>query len=224
MKRGVIIVAGGSGYRMKNDLPKQYIDLAGKPVIVHTLERFICFDPYMKIVLVLAEDHQRFWNNLSDSYDYNSRITMAPGGETRYESVKNGLQLVEDGLIIGIHDAVRPLVSQDTLKRCYKVAAEKGSCIPVQEVEETIRAVDLQGHSLHLDRSTLRRVQTPQVFKSEMIRKAYQEPYKPEFTDDASVFESYYDQVSMVEGNRENIKITTPMDLQLAEVLIRSVE
>lgn len=217
-------MAGGSGHRMKSDQPKQYMDLAGKPIIIHTLERFLYFDPHIKIVLVLAEDHQKFWNKLPHSNVYKARITMAPGGKTRYESVKNGLKLIEDNLIVGIHDAVRPLVSQDTLKRCYDLAAEKGSCIPVTEVDETIRMVDPEGRSIHMNRSSLKRVQTPQVFKSELIRKAYQEPYQSKFTDDASVFESSYEQVFLVEGNRENIKITTAMDLQLAEILTRSVK
>ena len=224
MKRGVIIVAGGSGHRMGSDLPKQYMDLAGKPVIVHTLERFIDFDPHMRIVLVLAKDHRGFWNDISGAFAHDRGIILTSGGETRYESVKSGLQHLEDGLIVGIHDAVRPLVSMDTLKRCYGLAAEKGSCIPVTEMDETIRMIGKPGHSVHMDRSTLRRVQTPQVFKSEMLRKAYQEPFDPAFTDDASVFESLYEEVYTVEGNRENIKITTPVDLQLAEVLIRSLE
>ena len=189
MKKGVIIVAGGSGYRMGGDIPKQYLDLEGKPVLVHTLERFFYFDPHMKIVLVMATDHQRFWNTIASSYDYGSRIEVATGGETRYISVKNGLRLIDDGLIVGIHDAVRPLVSQQTLKRCYEVAEEKGSSIPVTEMDETVRMVGEQGHSVHMDRSILRRIQTPQVFKSEMIRKAYNQPFQPSFTDDASVFD-----------------------------------
>jgi 2-C-methyl-D-erythritol 4-phosphate cytidylyltransferase len=224
MKKGVIIVAGGSGHRMGGHIPKQYLDLAGKPVIVRTLDRFFDFDPQMKIVLVLAKGHMEFWNTISKNYNYGSRIDVAQGGESRYRSVKNGLQLMGDGLMLGIHDAVRPLVSHHTLKQCYEIAAEKGSCIPVTDMDETVRMVREQGHSEHLDRSILRRVQTPQVFKSELIRKAYDQPCKPAFTDDASVFESIYGEVSMVEGNRENIKITTPIDLQLAALLIRSVE
>jgi len=224
MKKGVIIVAGGSGHRMGGHIPKQYLDLEGKPVIVRTLDRFLDFDPQIKIVLVLAPGHKEFWNTISNSYNYGSRIDVTQGGESRYRSVKNGLKLMGDGLLLGIHDAVRPLVSQHTLKQCYGIAAKNGSCIPVTDMDETVRMVGDQGHSEHLDRSILRRVQTPQVFKSELIRKAYDQPYKPSFTDDASVFESIYGEVSMVEGNRENIKITTPIDLQLAALLIRSSE
>lgn len=224
MKKGVIIVAGGSGHRMGGHIPKQYLDLEGKPVIVRTLDRFFDFDPQIKIVLVLAPGHMELWNTISKNYNYGSGIDVTQGGESRYRSVKKGLKLMGDGLLLGIHDAVRPLVSRHTLKQCYEIAAKNGSCIPVTDMDETVRMVREQGHSEHLDRSILRRVQTPQVFKSELIRKAYDQPYKPSFTDDASVFESIYGEVSMVEGNRENIKITTPIDLQLAALLIRSLE
>jgi len=224
MNRGVIIVAGGSGHRMENQIPKQYLDLEGKPVIVHTLEKFLQFDQYMEVVLVLATEHQKFWEGIANSQGYGSGIKIAKGGETRYESVKSGLQFIKDGVIVGIHDAVRPLVSQETLKRCYDEATVKGSGIPVTEMDETVRMVKGQDHSVHMDRSTLRRVQTPQVFKSEMIREAYNKIRKQDFTDDASVYESFFKEVSLVNGNRENIKITNPADLQLASVLIQLME
>lgn len=209
---------------MGTQIPKQYLELKGKPVIVHTLGVFLKFDPSIQIVLVLADGHEQIWKRITRSYGYLSEIRVALGGRTRYDSVKSGLQLIEDGLIIGIHDAVRPLVSIDTLKRSYDKAEQTGSAIPVTEVEETIRRIGKKGSSEHLDRSTLRRVQTPQVFRSEMIRKAYNQPYQPSFTDDASVYESFHGEISLVEGNHYNIKITTPTDLQLASILIRLAE
>ena len=224
MKRGVIIVAGGSGRRMESHIPKQYLDLAGKPLIVHTLEKFLSFDPDMEVVLVLATEHQKYWEEISKSHGYGSGIKIANSGTTRYGSVKNGLQFIKDGVIVGIHDAVRPLVSHGTLRRCYEEAEAKGSGIPVVEMDETVRMVQERNHSIHMDRSALRRVQTPQVFRSELIREAYDQTSKQDFTDDASVYESCFEEVALVEGNRENIKITNPTDLQLASVLIRLVE
>ncbi|MEN8226988.1 MAG: 2-C-methyl-D-erythritol 4-phosphate cytidylyltransferase [Bacteroidota bacterium] len=224
MNRGVVIVAGGRGQRMGSEMPKQYMKLLGKPVIIHTLEIFFHFDPHMKVVLVLASDHRKFWNEIPFSDEYGSRIEFAQGGESRYDSVKNGLRLIDDDLVVGIHDAVRPLVSLETLERCYASAAESGSGIPVIEMDESVRMVKGEGHSVPMDRSRLRRVQTPQVFRSAMIKEAYNQPGNAEFTDDAAVYESLFERVRLVAGNRENIKITTPTDLQLASILIRTVK
>jgi 2-C-methyl-D-erythritol 4-phosphate cytidylyltransferase len=201
---------------MGSHIPKQYMDLKGKPLLIHTVDRFLQFDPRMKVVLVMASGHRKFWDVISISYDHTSDIVVAPGGRTRYDSVKSGLQFIDNGLIVGIHDAVRPFVSLDTIKRCYSTAEKNGSAIPVIEMDESVRMVDSPDESTHMDRSKLRRVQTPQVFRSEMIKKAYDQIHHRDFTDDASVFESLFDQVTLVEGNRENIKITTPEDLQLA--------
>ncbi len=220
----VVIVAGGSGKRMGRDIPKQYLDLQGNPMIIHTLEKFLQFDPGIKVVLVMASGHRKFWDVISISYDHGSGIVVAPGGETRYESVKNGLQYIEDGLIVGIHDAVRPFVSPETIARCYAAAGETGSGIPVMEMDESVRMIQSSNRSVHMDRLKLRRVQTPQVFKSELIKEAYRQPFDPAFTDDASVFESLHMNITLVEGNRENIKITTPTDMQLASVIIGKKE
>ncbi len=224
MKRSVVIVAGGMGRRMAGDIPKQFVELDGKPLVVHTLEKFIRYDPDIKVVLVLAADHHQFWDRITSSFEWTSGIHLAQGGKTRHASVKSGLQFVEDDLIVGIHDAVRPLVSLSTLERCFTAASEEDSGIPVLEVDETIRKIGTEGQSAHLDRTMLRRVQTPQVFKSEMIKKAYGLPYDPAFTDDASVFESLYGRITLVEGNLENIKITTLPDLQFAMAFIRTME
>ena len=149
---------------------------------------------------------------------------MADGGAKRFDSVKSGLGYLEKGLIAGIHDAVRPLVSQATLARTYDVAFREGSAIPVLEMDESVRMIKSPGGSTPMDRSLMRRVQTPQVFRSEQIKQAYQQAYNPAFTDDASVYESVFGQLALVEGNRENIKITTPVDMRLASLLIDSVE
>lgn len=220
----VVVVAGGSGRRMGRNIPKQYLDLQGKPLIIHTLKKFLQFDPGMKVVLVMASGHRKFWDVISISYDQSSGIVVAAGGETRYDSVKNGLQYIDDGLIVGIHDAVRPFVSAETIARCYAAAGETGSGIPVMEMDESVRMIQSSNRSVHMDRLKLRRVQTPQVFKSEMIKDAYSQPFDPAFTDDASVFESQYENITLVEGNPENIKITTPTDWQLASVLIGTKE
>lgn len=205
---------------MKSDIPKQYLDLAGKPLIIRTLERFRAFDPRIRIVLVMAATHRHFWDVISLSYDLGPHISLAPGGKSRYESVKNGLDHIGPDCIVGIHDAVRPLVSITTIERCYTAAASEGSGIPVIGMDESVRMVDARQMSTHLDRSTLRRVQTPQVFRSGMLKKAYLQPYRSSFTDDASVFESAFEKVTLVEGNPENIKITTPLDMQLAALLL----
>ena len=224
MKRAVIIVAAGSGSRMGGQIPKQYLKLAGKPLILHTLEKFHLFDPEMKVVVVLAPDRRDLWEKEVLSYKIASGVIVADGGVSRYDSVKNGLVHIEEGFIIGIHDAVRPLVSQATIQRTYDAAFREGSGIPVLEMDETVRMLKPLGGSVHMDRSMLKRVQTPQVFRSELLKQAYQQAYDPAFTDDASVFESVFGKLTLVEGNRENIKITSPVDMQLASLLMGSVE
>ncbi len=224
MKKAVIVVAAGSGSRMGGELPKQYLQLQGKPVIVHTLERFRRFDPEIKIVVVLSPAHKELWGDLAVAYDICKGLTLTGGGATRYDSVKNGLKHIGMETLTGIHDAVRPLVSQETLIAAYEAAQREGSGIPVIEMEESVRKLDKQGGSTQMDRSRLKRVQTPQVFRTDRILEAYKQDYNPAFTDDASVYESLFGSVTLVEGNRENIKITTPTDMQLASLLIASVE
>ena len=220
MKKAVLIVAAGSGSRMGGDLPKQYIPLKKKPVIVHTLDKFRQFDPQINIVVVIARAHQELWGQISQSYGIAGDLSVATGGATRFDSVKNGLDLIQEECLIGIHDAVRPLVGQDTLARCYNAAERLGSGIPVLDMEDSVRMLEGQGNSLAMDRSMLKRVQTPQVFRSEQIKEAYRQAFSPGFTDDASVYETCFGPLTLVEGNPENIKITTPMDLKLAELLM----
>jgi len=224
VKRAVLIVAGGQGHRMGGEIPKQYQELEGKPIIIHTLEQFYRFDPLLDVVVVLAQKHRNLWNAMATHNTDISRVKLAMGGVTRFHSVQNGIQLIKDGVIVGIHDAVRPFVSLETLERCYSTAYKSGSAIPVIDMDESVRMLKENNSSVHMDRSALKRVQTPQVFRSEMIREAYKLTDDHSFTDDASVFESHFEKVTLVEGNRQNIKITTPTDLQLASIFNRSAE
>jgi len=222
MKRALVVVAGGAGLRMGGEIPKQYLTLAGKPIIVHVLEKFLHFDPQMEIVVVMAPSHRNYWNTIQESFPWVETVLLAEGGTSRYDSVKNGLMKIAEQRVVGIHDAVRPLVSLSTLDRCYTSALEHGSGIPVIAMEDSVRILHENEVSQRIDRSLLRRVQTPQVFLSDQIKQAYEQFNDPAFTDDASVYESLFGKVKLVEGNRENIKITTPADLKQAEGLIRS--
>lgn len=209
---------------MGGEIPKQYQELEGKPIIFHTLERFKRFDPNMDVVVVMAHGHRKFWDATAITHSDISRIRLAKGGATRFHSVRNGIQLIENDVVLGIHDAVRPFVSMETLARCYSTAHKSGSAIPVIDMDESVRMLKGDNASVHMDRSALKRVQTPQVFRSELIKQAYGHTEDDSFTDDASVFESHFGQVTLVEGNRQNIKITTPTDMLLASLFSRSAE
>ncbi len=218
MKYTVVIVAGGKGLRMGGDLPKQYITVAGLPILMRTIQAFYQFDADMQIVLVLPADHQPYWQDLCKQYSFDIDHQIATGGETRFHSVSNGLSLAT-GALIAIHDGVRPFVSQEVIKRCFDQAEIHKSVVPVIEVVETIR--QLEGdNSKTVNRDEFRLVQTPQVFQEQIIRKAYQQPFNPLFTDDASVVEACGYNIHLVEGNRENIKITTPYDLKISTALV----
>jgi 2-C-methyl-D-erythritol 4-phosphate cytidylyltransferase len=177
----------------------------------------------MKVVVVVSPSHQDHWRALIEKHALPSGIAIAHGGASRFDSVKNGLAQVEEGMVVGIHDAVRPLVSRGTLERTYSAAVTQGSGIPVIPVDDSIRMLEENGASTVVDRTVLRRVQTPQVFQSTQIKQAYQQCQDPGVTDDAGVYESLFGQVTLVEGNRENIKITTPADLEMARALIHPV-
>jgi 2-C-methyl-D-erythritol 4-phosphate cytidylyltransferase len=221
----IIIVAGGKGLRMGTDLPKQFMPIGGKPVLMHTLERFHNYDPQLQIILVLPRDHQLFWRELCEKHHFTVPHQIADGGKTRFESSKNGLAMIPadaEGLV-GIHDGVRPFVSAEVIARCYDAAREDYAAIPVMPVTDTLRYVD-RGQGSNVMRDHFRTVQTPQVFDIALARKAFDQPDRPTFTDDASVVESLGCQVTMVEGNRENIKLTTPFDLKLAELLLKDRE
>lgn len=212
----VIIVAGGKGLRMGGDIPKQFLPVGGKPILMRTIDRFLQYDEKMQVVLVLPESQQDYWRTLCDEYHFSQPYTLANGGETRFHSVKNGLvKVAPDALLIGVHDGVRPFVSLDTIRATYDEASRSEAVVPVIEVVETVRHL-VDGKSITVPRSDYRLVQTPQVFSASLLRQAYEQPYTDFFTDDASVVERLGHPVTLVPGNRENIKITTPFDLTVA--------
>ncbi|HKJ43446.1 MAG TPA: 2-C-methyl-D-erythritol 4-phosphate cytidylyltransferase [Sunxiuqinia sp.] len=221
MKKFALIVAGGKGTRMGATVPKQFLKLAGKPILLWTIQRFIDFDPTIEIILVLPEDQFEQWGQICADHRFQHPVELAKGGTTRFQSVKNGLQKVGDSGIVFIHDGVRPLVSLATLTNCFQTALEKGNALPVAPVVESIRRLD-GAASQHVDRSQYRLVQTPQTFQCEIVKKAYEQPEQDLFTDDASVCESSGYKINLVDGNVENIKLTNPIDLKIAEVLLVS--
>ena len=215
-----LIVAGGKGMRMQSEIPKQFIEVVGKPLLMHTLETFVQYDAAIRLLVVLPEIEIELWNALCIKHHFTIAHQVISGGETRFHSVKNGLDcLLEDGLV-AIHDGVRPLVSQDTIARCFDGAAKFGSAIPTIELVESLRCIEGTGSSKSVDRSAYRLVQTPQVFDITLLKNAYNQSFSPLFTDDASVVEASGISVHLENGNRENIKITTPFDLQLAALLL----
>lgn len=221
MKKYIIVVAGGKGLRMGGDIPKQFIPIKGKPVLMRTLEAFHAYDEQMELILVLPLDHQAYWKSLCEEYHFTLTYRLANGGETRFHSVQNGLALVDDGNgVVGVHDGVRPFVAPSVIDACYVQAGEGKAVVPVIDVVETVRHLTGDNESETVPRGEYKLVQTPQVFPVAMLKKAYQQPYTSRFTDDASVVEAMGEKVSLVSGNRENIKLTTPFDLKVAEALI----
>lgn len=217
----IIIVAGGKGLRMGSDIPKQFLPIGGKPVLMRTLERFRRYSPTLQIILVLPKAQQDYWQKLCKEFAFDIDYQLADGGETRFHSVQNGLAKIPDNAqgVVGVHDGVRPFPSIDVIRNCYETAREKKAVIPVIPVVETVR--HLKGDtSVTVPRNDYRLVQTPQTFDIQLLKAANRQPYNDGFTDDASVVEAFGFDITLVEGNRENIKITTPYDLKIAEVLI----
>jgi len=223
----IIIVAGGKGLRMGSDIPKQFLPIGGKPVLMRTLERFRAYSTDLQIILVLPEAQQDYWRKLCEDYHFDVDYQLANGGQTRFHSVQNGLALVPDDAegVVGVHDGVRPFPSIEVIRNCYETARTAKAVIPVIPVVETVRQIFSNGQqdlrtSKTVPRDEYRLVQTPQTFDIQLLKAANRQPYNDGFTDDASVVESYGHDITLVEGNRENIKITTPYDLKIAEVLI----
>lgn len=219
----IIIVAGGKGLRMGGDIPKQFLPIAGKPVLMRTMERFREYSADLQIILVLPESQQDYWHSLCREYSFDLDYQIANGGETRFHSVQNGLNLIPADMqgVVGVHDGVRPFVSVEVIAKCFATAREKKAVIPVMPVIETLRHVNDDGSGTNVLRSDYRLVQTPQTFDIQLLKSANRQPYSESFTDDASVVEGIGQIVTMVEGNRENIKITTPFDLAVAEMLVK---
>ena len=217
----IIIVAGGKGLRMGSDIPKQFLPIGGKPVLMRTLERFRAYSSALHIILVLPEAQQDYWRQLCEEYHFDVEHQIANGGQTRFHSVQNGLALVPDDAegVVGVHDGVRPFPSIEVIRNCYETARTAKAVIPVIPVVETVRQLDGDS-SLTVPRDQYRLVQTPQTFDIQLLKAANKQPYNDGFTDDASVVEAFGHKITLVEGNRENIKITTPYDLKIGEVLI----
>lgn len=220
MQKSVIIVAGGSGKRMGTDVPKQFLLLKSKPVLMHTISCFYNYDNKMKIIVVLPKEHISVWMQLCVEHNFNIKHQITEGGSERFYSVKNGLEKINNNGIVAIHDGVRPLVSKETIARCLKKADETGAAIPVMPVVESLRKIEGE-NSIAVNRAEFVSVQTPQCFNIDLLKKAYQQEFTLSFTDDASVVEKFGHQVSLVQGNIENIKITSPQDLILAEYLLK---
>ena len=220
----IIIVAGGKGLRMGSDIPKQFLPIGGIPVLMRTLERFRAYSSALHIILVLPEAQQDYWRQLCEDYHFDVEHQIANGGQTRFHSVQNGLALVPDDAegVVGVHDGVRPFPSIEVIRNCYETARTAKAVIPVIPVVETVRQLISNGlqDSRTVPRDEYRLVQTPQTFDIQLLKAANRQPYNDGFTDDASVVESYGHAITLVEGNRENIKITTPYDLKIAEILI----
>lgn len=216
----VVIVAGGSGTRMKTILPKQFIEIAGKPVLVHTIEAFLRDDLRMEVILVLPPDHFSTWEKIKAEYLPNQEIIHTSGGATRFQSVRFGLEKVTRELV-AVHDAVRPCVSHTVIQKAFESAEKFGSGLVTVSLKDSIREVT-GNKSTARDRTAYRIVQTPQTFQTNLIRKAFLQEESPAFTDDATVFEAAGYQVHLVEGTYENIKITTAEDLKVAEVFLNS--
>ncbi len=220
MKKYALITAGGKGLRMGSELPKQFLGLAGKPLLMHAFRAFSSYEPGMSFVLVLPEDSFEAWKDLCRKHGFHIHHELVAGGPTRFHSVKNGLKHIPDEALVAIHDGVRPLVSTTLISRVFHFAAKFGSAIPVTTPDESVRQAE-QALSQPLPREKIRLVQTPQCFRAVPIKNAYNRNYSEAFTDDATVLEATGERIFLVEGERTNIKITTPEDLRVAAALMK---
>lgn len=216
-----VIVAGGKGLRMGASIPKQFLPVNGLPILMLTIKRFREYDGSLRIILVLPKEQHEYWNELCKNYHFTDAYAVVEGGETRFHSVRNGLAAIPDDTqgVVGIHDGVRPFPSVEVIRACYETARTAKAVIPVVPVVETVRHIVAGGKTETVDRADYRLVQTPQTFDIQLLKQAYAQPYRDCFTDDASVVESADHEVTLIEGNRENIKITTPFDLRIARIL-----
>lgn len=216
-----IIVAGGKGTRIKSKLPKQFLELLGRPILLHTLQAFYRYSPDIKIVLVLPEDDFDKWHSIRQQHNFNAPVILQKGGETRFQSVKNGLDKIEGDGLVAIHDGVRPLVSEDIIGASFRLASVHGTAVAAVRLKESIRMTD-QDNTKAMDRSRFRLIQTPQTFNINLIKEAYKLKEDSSLTDDASVAERAGHIISLFEGSYENIKITTPEDLVIAQALLKA--
>ncbi|WP_053405894.1 2-C-methyl-D-erythritol 4-phosphate cytidylyltransferase [Persicobacter sp. CCB-QB2] len=221
MKEYVIIVAGGSGSRMGSNIPKQFLELDGKPILMHTIEAFLLYNGAIEIILVLPEGQISHWEELVHKHQFSPNFTIAKGGTSRYASVKSGLSKIKEEGLVAIHDGVRPFVDTAVIQNAFKTAKAKGNAITSVALKDSIRKVLPNGGNQTEDRTHYRTIQTPQTFQSQLLKGAYEVTELPTFTDDASVIEHAGHSIHLVEGSYENIKITTPEDLYIAEALLK---
>jgi 2-C-methyl-D-erythritol 4-phosphate cytidylyltransferase len=221
MNKVAVIVAGGSGKRMGSDIPKQFLLLGGQPVLMRTMRTFHDYDPEIEIITVLPADQVKYWETLCRNHRFKIPHKIVTGGKTRHDSVKNAMEGIKPGAIVAVHDGVRPLVSVALIQTCFDTAAILGNAIPVVDIPESIRRVE-GGKSRKADRSAFRLVQTPQVFRSEMLIKAFRQPYDPSFTDEANLVEADGNHIYLVKGQPSNIKLTTTLDIHIASAIIES--
>jgi 2-C-methyl-D-erythritol 4-phosphate cytidylyltransferase len=222
MKEYVIIVAGGVGKRMNSNLPKQFLLLLGKPLIFYTIKKFYDYSPSIGIIIVLQETSINYWENLCKQYNFIIPHQTIVGGVERFYSVQNGLSLVPENSIVAIQDAVRPCASLTTISNCFKIAKEKGNAVPVVPIVDSLRKWEGEKNTA-LDRKNIFSVQTPQCFKTDLIKKAYQQNFSQSFTDDASVLENIGISINLTEGNKENIKVTSDSDLVVVETFLNKI-
>ena len=220
MQRYAIIVAGGSGTRMGMEIPKQFLPLAGKPLLMHTIQAFASTSPSINIILVIPEKHIPLWKELCLEYNFSNHYTIVNGGKERYDSVANGLAHVPDNALVAVHDGARPLVMAETIDTSFDMAAIHGAAIPVTKPKDSVRIINQDSSNVSINRDSVRLVQTPQTFRSELLKKAYHLPNTGAFTDDASVMHNAGFEVFLFNGNETNIKITTPADLLVAGALM----
>ncbi len=222
MNNYVIITAGGTGSRMKSDVPKQFLLLKGKPILMHSIERFFNYSNDLNIVISLPEEFISYWKNLCDKHKFAIEHTVVKGGTTRFNSIKNALQEVKGAGLVAVHDGVRPLVSGKTIESTYKTARLKGNAVASRNIYFSLRKTEgLKNFAIN--RNNYKEIQTPQTFKSELLKEAYSLKYEESFTDDAAVVERLGVTINLIEGNPENIKITAKNDLIIAEALINSI-
>ena len=221
MQKHVIIVAGGTGKRMKQLVPKQFLLLDGKPLLMHTIQAFYNYAKDINIVVVLPEAHIDLWKKLCATNMFPIAHTVVVGGNERFHSVKNGLNTIQTTGIVAVHDGARPLITANTIKKVFAEAEKSGAAIPVVAPKDSLRITDNSGASKPLDRALIKMVQTPQVFSSEIIKTAYHQAFCPLFTDDASVVERTVKNITLVDGDPENIKVTLPEDFLFAEAILK---
>jgi len=221
MKEYALIVAGGTGSRMESSLPKQFLEIGGLPIVMHTIKAFYTYSPDIEIILVLPKNQLHLWSELRNKYGFDYDLQLQPGGTTRFESVQNGLSKISDEGLVAIHDGVRPFISTEIIASCFAMAAKNGSAITSVESKDSVRAVEGTSNKA-LDRSQLRLIQTPQTFRVSLIKSAYDSAPHTNFTDDASVLERAGGEIHLVKGSYRNFKITTPYDVKVAEFLART--